>query len=206
MVKFLFLIFLFCFFNIMIDYFLVTDEIVYDSLIDKLSYERITEILIQSKNAKWISYAFLPCFLFFKILFVVICFYIGTFFLKSKVSFRQLFSSATSSEFVFIIPVALKFIWFSLFQNQYSFDDFQKFSSSFSIAALEPINNLPLWLKYPFKKINFFEAFYWVIMSCQLMRVLGNSFLESLGFVASTYGVGLGIWILLVMFIMLSIS
>jgi len=37
-------------------------------------------------------------------------------------------------------------------------------------------------------------------------RLLGGNFARSLGFVASTYAVGLIIWVLLVMFLMLTFS
>ncbi|MFN7839937.1 MAG: hypothetical protein ACK5QG_18395, partial [Bacteroidota bacterium] len=62
------------------------------------------------------------------------------------------------------------------------------------------------WLVYPIQLLNVFELLYWIALAWQLQEVLEKPFAESLGFVAKTYGVGLAVWVVVVMFLTVSIS
>jgi hypothetical protein len=185
--------------------FLVSDELIYDSLISRLSLERISEMLAQGKKWKWLSYVFLPIFLLIKILFVVICFSIGGLFLNIESSFKKFFTIVTKAEFVFLIPGVIKLFWFSFFQTNYTLQDLQFFSPLSAISFFNP-TELDPWLAYPLQLLNVFEVVYWLLLAYQLKPVLNETFPSSLGFVGRTYGVGLIVWVILVMFLIVSIS
>lgn len=70
----------------------------------------------------------------------------------------------------------------------------------FSHSELEP------WLVYPIQLLNVFELLYWAVLAWQLQEVLKKSFPESLGFVMKTYGVGLTVWVVVVMFLTVSLT
>jgi hypothetical protein len=103
MLRYLILVFLYCTVYFLTEHILITDDIVYNSFIDRLSYDRISEILVRGKKWKWLSYVFLPVLLFIKILFVVICFSIGGLFLKIDIGFKKFFSLVITAEFIFLI-------------------------------------------------------------------------------------------------------
>jgi hypothetical protein len=184
---------------------LMKDDLVYDSLINQLSYERISEILEVSKKWEWISYVFLPVILLLKVLFVVICFSIGTLILGVHSTFKRLFEIGVSSEFIFIIPTVIKLVWFSLIETNYTLQHLQLFSPLSMISLFNP-TELDAWLVYPIQLLNVFELLYWIALAWQLQEVLEKPFAESLGFVAKTYGVGLAVWVVVVMFLTVSIS
>lgn len=186
-------------------FLLMTDELYYDSLVNKISYERISEMLVQGKKWQWLSYAFLPVLLFFKILFVVICFSIGALFLKIETGFKRFFDIAIVAEFVFLISVILKLLWFGFIKTNYTLQDLQYFSPLSAIGLFNP-TELDPWFVYPIQLLNLFEVLYWVVLAYQLKPVLNEDFSSSLGFVGRTYGVGLVIWVILVMFLTVSIS
>lgn len=186
-------------------FLLMTDEIFYDSLINKLSYERISELLAQGKKWQWLSYVLLPMLIFFKILFVVICFSIGGLFLKTETSFKKFFGIATTAEFVFLIPSVIKLLWFSFVKTNHTLQDLQLFSPLSAINLFNP-TELDPWFVYPIQLLNVFELLYWLLLAYQLKPVLNENFSGSLGFAGRTYGVGLVIWVILVMFLMVSIS
>jgi len=181
------------------------DDLVYDSLINQLSYERISEILEVSKKWEWISYVFLPVILLLKVLFVVICFSIGTLILGVHSTFKRLFEIGVSSECIFIIPTVIKLVWFSLIETNSTLQHLQLFSPLSMISLFNP-TELDAWLVYPIQLLNVFELLYWIALSWQLQEVLEKPFAESLGFVAKTYGVGLAVWVVVVMFLTVSIS
>ncbi len=184
---------------------LISDDIIYDSLINKLSYEHISELLVKSKKWKWLSYLLLPLLLFTKILFVVVCFSAGGFLLKIEMGFKKLFAIVTQAEFIFLIPGVIKLLWFLFFETNYTLQDLQFFSPLSVISVFDP-NELDPWLVYPIQLLNVFELLYWIALAWQLQEVLEKPFAESLGFVAKTYGVGLAVWVVVVMFLTVSIS
>jgi len=185
--------------------FLVSDELIYDSLINRLSHERISQMLDQGKKWQWLSYVFLPIFVFVKILFVVICFSIGCLFLNIENDFKKFFSISTNAEFLFVVPSLVKLLWFSFIKTNYTLQDLQYFTPLAAINFFNP-TELDPWLVYPLQLLNAFELLYWVVLAYQLKEVLGHNLSGSIGFVAKTYGVGLFIWVVLVMFVVVNIS
>ena len=184
---------------------LISDDLVYDSLINQLSYERISEILAVGKKWEWLSYVLLPLLLFFKVLFVVICFSIGTLILGVHSTSKKLFEIGVSAEFIFLIPSVLKLLWFLFVNTDYALQDLQLFSPLSLISLFNP-TELDPWLVYPIQLLNVFELLYWIALAWQMQEGLEKPFAESLSFVAKTYGVGLAVWVVVVMFLTVSIS
>jgi hypothetical protein len=184
---------------------IVSDDLIYDSLINQLSYERISEMLDQGKKWKWLSYVFLPVLIFFKIFFVAICFSIGGLLLNVEIGFKKFLSIATNSEFVFLIPGMVKLVWFTIFKTSHTLQDIQYFAPFSAINFFNP-TELDPWLVYPLLLLNAFEVLYWVVLGYQLREVLSEDLSGSIGFVTKTYGLGLFIWVVMVMFLIVSIS
>ena len=205
MLRYLILVLLYCIIYLLTDQVLVTDDVVFNSFIDKLSYDRISETLAQGKKWKWLSYVFLPIFLFVKIIFVTICLSIGGLILNLENGFKKFISIVTTIEFIFLIPGVIKLLWFLFVKTNYSLQDIQFFSPLSIISLFNP-NELDPWLVYPIQLLNVFELLYWLAFAWQLQDVLEKPFAESLGFVAKTYGVGLAVWVVVVMFLTVSIS
>ena len=184
---------------------IMSNDLVYDSLINQLSYERISEMLSQGKKWQWVSYVFLPVLVSVKIFFIVICFSIGGLFLNVENGFKKFFASATNAEFVFLFPGAIKLIWFSLIKTNYTLQDLQYFSPLSALSFFKP-NELDPWSVYPLQLLNVFEVVYWLVLAYQLKQVLNKDFSSCIGFVGRTYGMGLIVWVILVMFLIVSIS
>jgi hypothetical protein len=183
----------------------MSEDLIYDSLIGQLSYERISEMLAQGKKWHWLTYVFLPILVFVKILFVVVCFSVGGLFLNIENGFKKFFSIATNAEFLFVVPGLIKLLWFSFIKTNYILQDLQYFAP-LSAIILFNTTELDPWLVYPLDLLNAFELLYWFALAYQLKEVLNENLSGSIGFVAKTYGVGLFIWVILVMFLVVSIS
>jgi hypothetical protein len=192
-------------FQLAVDYILLTDDLVYDAFINQLSYQRITEIINQSQKWRWFIYFLFPLYLLLKILFITCTFSIGTFFSNGEISFKRLLSVVITSEYIFFIPFFIKLIWFIFFQPNYTLEDI-KYFYPLSILSLLDQQEIANWLVYPLQLLNFFELVYWCILAYQLKKILHRDFVGSLGFVASTYVLGLLLWVILVMFLTVSFT
>lgn len=187
------------------EYILVSDDLVIDFLAKRLSYERANEFMEEQNNWKWLTSIFVPISILFKLFFVTFCIYIGELLLGIENTFTSVFIRAINAEFIFLIPPVIKLFWFTFLQTDYTLETLEYFSP-FSLFSLFNPNEVDPWLTYPLKLVNAFELLYWLALAYQLKEVLHRGFLGSLGFVASTYGAGLLIWVVLVMFLSLSMS
>lgn len=188
-----------------IDYVLISDDLVFSALGDQLSYERINDIIDSDKKFRWLSYLLLPIFLLLK--FFMVGFSLSLLGIMTGIenSFIQFFKSVVVAEFVFVLPFLLKVLWFGFIQTDYSLSDIQYFSP-LSIFGLFQPEEVQSWLIYPLQLLNLFELAYWCILAWQLKDLLNRDFAGSLGFVASTYGVGLLLWVIFVMFLTVSLT
>lgn len=193
-------------FQILVENILLTDDLVYDAFINQLSYERITEIINQSQKWRWFVYFLFPIYLLLKISLITFTFSIGLFILNLKTSYRQLFSIVIIAEFIFFIPYFIKLIWFLIFYSNYTLEDIKFFYPLSIFSLFDSPREIENWLFYPLQLLNFFELAFWCILAYQLRKILQSDFTTSLGFVASTYGVGLLLWVIFVMFLTVSLT
>lgn len=184
---------------------LIDDSLYFDFLSEKLSHERIANILASNKKWKWVQYVFLPCYTLIKCSFISSILYIGGFFLKSRPGFGNLFGCATIAEFVFFVPVLIKVIWFGIFQRNYGLEDLN-FFAPLSVLSLFNHEQIDPLLVYPFQLLNLFEISYWVVLAQQVGVLIDKDMPSSLGFVARTYGLGLLLWVIFMMFLTVSLT
>jgi hypothetical protein len=191
--------------KIFVNTYIVTDDVIVDFLDQRLSLERISHVLEQREKWRWLTYFTPPIYYLLKFLLISICFLTGSLFLRVEKSFEKFFPIIIKAEFILLVPAIVKLFWFSLYQTNYRLDDLQYFSP-LSIFSLFNPTEVDAWLAYPLQLLNLFEFLYWLALAYQLKEVLGKSFFGCFRFVASTYGVGLLIWVVLVMFLTVSIS
>lgn len=183
------------------EFVLISDNLIYQSLGSQLSYERITEMLEAGKQWKWLSYVLLPIILLLKLFFVAVCFAIGALVLGIEGKFKEYMRVAITAEFVLLLIGVIKLFWFSLVQTNYTLESLQYFAP---LSVFSLFNIVEPWLVYPLQLLNVFELAYWCVLAYCLKDILERKFSNSLGFVASTYGVGLLLWVVLVMFLTVS--
>jgi hypothetical protein len=202
---YLFLCALQCSFLLLSDFLLMDDSLYYDFWQSKLSYERIRSLIEAGKKWKWISYAAIPVFLALKCFLVTICIYTGAFFRKSDKAFSDFYKVALVAEFVTFIPLLLKIAWFGFVQREYTLENLSGFAPLSVLSYVSP-QGIDPWFIYPLQLLNVFELLYWCVLAYLLKDLLPASFSNSFFFVASTYGIGLFIWVLFIMFLLVSIS
>ena len=94
---------------------------------------------------------------------------------------------------------------FELNGQPYTLEDLQYFYP-FSTLNIIGYEGLEPWFIYPLQVLNLFELVYWLLLGYGLSKSLKTSMDAAMGIVVSSYGVGLLIWVVAVMFLTLNMS
>jgi hypothetical protein len=169
-----------------------------------MAVDRIAKMFEMSQKWQWIGYVFTPIVILIRISFTAICLYIGCFLVNSKIRFKELFKVALIADFVFILAGIAKLVILIFFKNVSKLDDLQ--FQPLSLMELFHRNSVDKLFVYPFSLINVFELLYWLVLAWLLSGLLEKPFGNSLKRVASSYGTGLLLWVLFVMFLTVNLT
>ena len=186
------------------DTMILTKEVFYNTLGEQMTIERIDRML--EKEAKWefIGYLFIPIAIAFQTFLIASCLNCGTIMMNYQIRFRPLFTLVLRSSVVFLLmKLALTFIL--LFSHIQVFDDLITVNK-FALAGFVDKSDIPTWLMYPLSILNIFEAAFWLLLTFGMGLLLQRPFKASLGFVATTYGLGLLMWMVFIIFLQLNLS
>jgi len=139
-----------------------------------------------------------------RVSFTAICIYIGCFLANIKVEFGKLFKVALLADFVFVLAGIVKLVILIFFRNVSTFNDLQ--FQPLSLLELLDSTSIDTFLIYPFTLISVFELLYWLALAWLLSGVIEKPFGRSLRKVASSYGTGLLLWVLFVMFLTVNLT
>lgn len=200
---------LFCLAAITVAYFgniiLINDDLYFDYFGEQLTYDRIVSQIEISKEWNWVGYAIIPLIYLLKFFIVAICLYTGVLLAGYSLNFNKLFHVAMFSEFVFLIVPVIKLVWFGIFFTDYTLEDLQYFSP-LSLLSVVNRDSIESWLAYPLQLINVFELVYWFFLAYGLYSLTNERYSKMLGLVASSYGAGLLLWVVFVVFLSVSIA
>jgi hypothetical protein len=186
------------------DTMILTKDVFYNTLGEQLTAERIDDII--EKRAKWkfLAYVFIPLKVLIPTALVALCLNCGTILMSCKIRFSSLFTLALRSSVVFLIWKLLT-TFILLFTKVEVMDDMAK-ANKFSLTGYISKEDIPSWLLSPLSLINIFEVTFWLLLTFGMSRLLQKSFNSSLRFVATTYGLGLFIWMVFIIFLLLNVS
>lgn len=181
------------------------NELYVNLLAEQLTSEQIQDTLNFQQKWQWLSYAIIPLLLLLKISIIAAILDAGCFFFNKEITYKQLFNIVVKAEFVFLLVIIFKTLWFYVFQQDYTLEDLQYFYplSAINITGYE---GLQPWFVYPLQVLNLFELAYWGILAYLLGKTLKISTNKGLSIVAGSYGVGLLIWVVAVMFLTLNVT
>ena len=181
------------------------EELVLNSLIENFSLSQIENYLSSKERWEYFSYLIIFIMLLLKTAVIAAILDAGCFFFSKEIKYKKLFNIVVKAEFVFLLVIVFKTAWFYVFQQDYTLEDLQYF---YPLSALNIIGyeGLQPWFVYPLQVLNLFELAYWVILAYLLGKELKVSTDKGMSIVASSYGVGLLIWVVAVMFLTLNMS
>ncbi len=191
--------------------YLDNDNIFYQTYNQQLSLSRIDQMLELSKKWQWIGYAIIPVVILLRVFFTTIFLYIGVFFTNLKIDFGKLFKIALLADFVFVLAALAKMVILIFFKEVSTLEDLQ--FQPLSVMELLNSSTVDTLFVYPLSLLNVFELGYFIVLGWLLVPVLNEANPEqpvklgrSLQIAATSYGSGLLLWVLLVMFLTLNMS
>ncbi len=181
------------------------NEALANYLFDFLSTNRIEEIFEKRREWEWLYYLSVTILLLIKIAVIAAIIDIGCFFFDKKIKYKHLFNIVVKAEYVFLLVIVFKIIWFYFIEQDYTFEDLQYFYP-FSSLNIVGYSTIDVWWIYPLQVLNLFELAYWYILSYLLAKALKTTTDKGFSIVASSYVITLVIWVVGVMFFFLNIS
>lgn len=179
---------------------LFNDELYFNALSAKLSDDVIQNIINQTNKWGWVGYVSLPFIYLLKFTLVTTCLSLGYFFAFNRFVFKKFFATVVFAEAIFLVSLLIRLLWFLVVQTHYDLNSLSVFTplSAMNFADAE---HTPLYWVYPLRTLNIFELIYWLLLAYGLSDSTGQPFGRSLGIVFFSYGMGLLLWIILVMFV-----
>jgi hypothetical protein len=196
------------FFYLLIGYLsntmIFTEDFYMNAWSENFSVARIQKLIEFNKRWTWLVYLLTPLLLFIKMSVITLMLQARLFLNESSYSFKKVFRIVLMAE---LIPLGYAIIQFGyfIFVHPHSFEDINAFAP-LSVVSLMGAGNLPGYLSYPLQYITLFEIAYWLILAAGLRTYQGNTFTKSIQLVASSYGIGLLLWMIAIMFIQLQSS
>lgn len=184
---------------------IITKDLYYQSYSEQVTYEQIDAYVEATEKWKWIGYLVIPLTLLIKISFVAFCLNIGTLLTSIKISFKKLFQIVLIAHSTFAFASFIKGIWLLFFIDVNTLQDAQLFYP-LSLLNFFPHDKLEAWFIYPLQTINLFEMAYWLIIAKGLQMVLNRTYFDMFKLVVSSYGVGLLVWMVIVVFLSINLS
>ena len=185
--------------------FLVTEDLIYESLSDRLSDRRIEELLNMRQERSWYGYLFLPIKYSLQFLLISVSMYTGAFFFNYKISFSALYKICIRAEFIFLIPTAIKLFWFLFIQTNYDLSDLGNFAP-LSLFNLFPSGDHKTWFSFLLKSVNIFELLYILFIAFEFSYTADKTFSKALKMVTISYGIAWMLWITFALFLIVSFS
>lgn len=192
----------FILFAFIYNYLLIEDRLYYNSFANIIAFEKIDSIIQQYRIYQKIGYGIIPIVVILRTSYTALCLSIGAFITRENLSFKQCFNISIKSDIIFIFELVSK-INYLAFIGVNSLEDLNiRLLSAFQLLDLQ----IETWSSYPFLVLNIFELCYWCILALFTSAYTKKSFWQSMFFILKTYGIGLLLWIIFVVFIMLNFS
>lgn len=137
--------------------FILSEALYIEAYSDIYSLEQLSKMLALQENLVLANYLFPIVYYPFKFLIVSMAILTGLYFCQQQVKFSHVFKVVMIAEAVFLVRLMYKSLYFWLFAESYTLQDFKQFYP-FSITSFDW--TLPTWLVYPLSMINVFEAVY----------------------------------------------
>jgi hypothetical protein len=131
--------------------------------------------------------------------------YIGLFVWNCKIGFGKVLKVILLAEFVLIIPLIIKCIWFFFFKLNYTIEDFQMYYP-LSLSNLFNLESISKLLLYPLQLLNFFELLYCIVLGHFISKLINNNFDKAFKIVLSSYVPALIVWVVFVMFLTVTLN
>lgn len=183
---------------------ILNDSFFYTSLGNQMSLKRIGDFIINTKNYRWVSFLIMPIYLVIVFYLISLIIYTGVKFFEINITFKKCFKIILLAETIPLISSITKTLYFYIYPPT-NLEVLQNFNP-LGLSSLLNNDTIPKYLLYPIQQLNLFEVGYWLLLAYGI-KSLGNvDFKKALKITSLSYGVGLLIWCIFIVFLQLQFS
>ncbi len=182
--------------------YVLTEQVYYNTLGEQLTIERIDAFIDKQNTWTWLRYFFIPVTLLFQTFLVSICLATGAILLDYKLKFSAIFAMVVKAAVIYAVG-KLVYMMVVQFMDIQTIEDLIR-ADVFSLLGW--VGKIPTWLYYPLSVVNVFEIVFWLLLAGGMSYLLQKHWTRMVGFVAATYGVGLLVWVLFIVFLQLNLQ
>jgi hypothetical protein len=183
---------------------IITDTFYFISFEKFMSIKRIEELINFNKKSEWLSYILLPIVNNIRYNFIAIIIFIGIHLYEIELSFKNCFKIVLLADIIPLVSTIIKILYFYIYPPS-NFVVLQNFNP-LGLSSLISTDSIPKYVLYPIQQLNLFEVGYWLLLSYGI-KSLGNvDFKKALKITSLSYGVGLLIWCIFIIFLQLQFS
>lgn len=185
---------------VIVNEYLIRDELYYRSLGSQLSINIIDELISFRNKWQWLGYASVPLVLSLKFLLVATFLSMGSLVAGHRITFLQIFALVMVAETVYLSASFITTGNF-LISGVHTLEDMNV--SLLSLASLFPPTTEP-YIYVPLQSISLFLAIYILFLTWCYKTITGSRFRNSFTLVVTTYGTAFFMWTILVMYLLIS--
>lgn len=188
-------------------FFILTDSVYVRGLVEKMTAERIEELVEMRSQYWWGVLIAPPVVMFIRTVYTALCITIGVIILGQDLSYNRILKIALFAESIFLLEIALQVFCGIFVLNVRVPDDYANFAPLSALQFFD-VSTLKLWMKHPLRTVNLFEVVYVLVLAYFLTPLLkkGTTFWQTLGLVGASYGLGLLLWVVALAFLLLQVS
>jgi len=186
------------------NHYILKSSLYYNSLGAQLTAGQVTGIFETLKKWELVSCLLSTLIVPLKALLVSACIYTAIVLGNDKISFATVFRIVLVAELIPVLAALVRICWFLIYPAS-TLQDIQYFYP-LSLLSLFKAGSLPAYCLYVLQQMNVFEGLYWLALAFGLRQFVRRSFGESLRLVSVSYGLGLFVWIVIIVFVQLQIS
>jgi len=185
------------------------DELIINSLTEQFTSTQIQGVIESQEKWAWLPYVIIPLFILLRSSLVATCISVGHYLYHIddmvSIKFKHFLNIAIKAEVVLLFVGLSKLVWFGFIDTNFTLEDLQQFYP-LSITNFLDVQNIDTWLLYPLQTLNLFEVIYWFALAYGLFELVKGKFWKSFQITIVSYGTGLVIWVVCIMFFTLNMS
>lgn len=156
--------FLYIFTQLLMNTFVLTEEVLIESYSGILASEQIISILNAKEEWGWISYFIPLVYLPIKALFTASALLVGLVIYNKEMDFKLVYKVVLVAESVFILASIVQFVGLAFFVHPQKIDELNTFAP-LTLASIVTIEDFPKWITPLLYGVSLYELFYVLVLS-----------------------------------------
>jgi hypothetical protein len=179
---------------------IINNNLLSQSFGDQIPVEKINLLLEKRTTYEWAGYLLIVIIAVIKYLVIAGIIQGGMLIYSIEVRFSKILKIVIIAEFIFLIPILIKILWFTFVVPTYDLKELSFFTPLSMLNLFTAGSISSLWV-YPLSLINVFDICYIFMLAYGVKKIVNISYDNSLKIIVGSYVPGLFLWVVFVLFV-----